>query len=94
MTEDERAIRELIDRWMRASKSGDLATVLSLIGGLLGVAAGVIGSRFTIVGIKPVVVPSSIALALAVSIAIGLFFGGDPASRASSLRPIEALRYE
>ena len=70
------------------------ATVLSLIGGLLGVAAGVIGSRFTIVGIKPVVVPSSIVLALAVSIAIGLFFGGYPASRAASLRPIEALRYE
>lgn len=70
------------------------ATVLSLIGGLLGVAAGVIGSRFTIAGIKPVVVPSSIALALAVSIAIGLFFGGYPASRAASLRPIEALRYE
>jgi uncharacterized protein (TIGR02246 family) len=31
MTDDERAIRELVDRWMRASKSGDLATVLSLM---------------------------------------------------------------
>jgi len=70
------------------------ATVLSLIGGVLGVAAGIIGSRFTIVGIKPVIVPSSIVLALAVSVAIGLFFGSYPASRAASLRPIEALRYE
>jgi putative ABC transport system permease protein len=70
------------------------ATVLSVIGGLLGVVAAIIGTRFTIVGVRPVIVPSSIALALGVSVAIGLFFGSYPASRAASLRPIEALRYE
>jgi len=70
------------------------ATVLSVLGGLLGVAAALIGSQFSIVGVTPVIVPSSIALALGVSIAIGLFFGSYPASRAASLRPIEALRYE
>jgi putative ABC transport system permease protein len=70
------------------------ATMLSLFGGLLGVAIGVIGSRFTISGIKPVVVPSSILLAFAVSALIGLFFGSFPANRAAKLRPIDALRHE
>jgi len=70
------------------------ATVLSLIGGLLGVVAALIGAQFTIVGIKPAIVPSSVLLALGVSVAIGLFFGSYPASRAAALRPIEALRYE
>jgi putative ABC transport system permease protein len=70
------------------------ATVLSLIGGLLGVLAAVIGAQFTIAGIRPAIVPSSILLALAVSVGIGLFFGSYPASRAAALRPIEALRYE
>ncbi|GAB3137765.1 ABC transporter permease [Amycolatopsis sp. NPDC004378] len=70
------------------------ATMLSLFGGLLGVAIGIIGSRFTISGIKPVVVPSSILLAFAVSALIGLFFGSFPANRAAKLRPIDALRHE
>ncbi|MGW3771319.1 ABC transporter permease [Actinomadura verrucosospora] len=70
------------------------ATVLSLTGGLLGVLAGVLGSLFTIAGVKPVLVPSSIVLALAVSLAIGLFFGSYPANRAAKLRPIDALRHD
>jgi putative ABC transport system permease protein len=70
------------------------ATLLSLFGGALGVAAGVIGSQFTIAGIVPVVVPGSIFLAFGVSALIGLFFGSYPAGRAASLRPIEALRHD
>ncbi|MGK9232659.1 SgcJ/EcaC family oxidoreductase [Inquilinus limosus] len=31
MTEDERAIRDLVETWMKASKAGDVATVLSLM---------------------------------------------------------------
>ena len=70
------------------------ATILSLVGGILGVLVGFLGSNFMIVGVKPVIVPSSVFLAFGVSVFIGLFFGGYPASRAASLRPIEALRYE
>jgi putative ABC transport system permease protein len=70
------------------------STLLSLVGGGLGVLAGLIGSRFTIVGIKPVVIPASVWGAFAIAVAIGLFFGSYPANRAASLRPIEALRHE
>jgi putative ABC transport system permease protein len=70
------------------------AVLLSLLGGLFGVAAGLIGSHFKIDGTKPVLVPVSIPLAFGVSLLVGLFFGIYPANRAASLRPIDALRYE
>jgi len=70
------------------------AVLLSLFGGVVGVAGGLIGSQFTIVGVEPVVAPYSVFLAFGVALLIGLFFGLYPANRAASLRPIEALRYE
>ncbi|GLW31900.1 ABC transporter permease [Actinoplanes regularis] len=70
------------------------ATLLSVVGGGLGVAAALIGARFRIAGVQPVIVPSSVVLALGVCVLIGLFFGGLPAARAARLRPIDALRYE
>jgi len=70
------------------------AVILSLVGGIAGVLAGIIGSHFRIDGIQPVVAPYSIGLAFSVAIAVGIFFGFYPANRAASLRPIDALRYE
>jgi putative ABC transport system permease protein len=70
------------------------AVLLSMFGGIMGVIVGLVGSRFTIVGVQPVVAPYSVILAFGVAVAVGLFFGLYPANRAASLRPIDALRYE
>ncbi|WP_066514844.1 ABC transporter permease [Curtobacterium ammoniigenes] len=68
------------------------AATLTLAGGVLGVVAAVIGAQFPIDGTTPVLVLSSIPLALGVSVAIGIFFGVYPAARAARMRPIQALR--
>jgi putative ABC transport system permease protein len=68
------------------------AATLTLIGGVLGVVAALIGSRYQINGTQPVIIGYSIPLALGVSIAIGVFFGVYPAARAAAMRPIQALR--
>jgi putative ABC transport system permease protein len=70
------------------------AVLLSLIGGGGGVLVGVIGSRFKIDGVTPIIAGYSIPLAFGIAIAVGVFFGLYPANRAASLRPIDALRYE
>jgi putative ABC transport system permease protein len=70
------------------------AIMLSAIGAFLGVLVGLIGSRFKIVGVQPVIASWSIPLAFGVAVATGLFFGIYPANRAARLKPIDALRYE
>ncbi len=72
------------------------AVILSLFGGLVGVAFGVFGSYFVGQALRwPMEIPpESIVLAAAFAIAVGIFFGFYPAHKASKLDPIEALRYE
>jgi putative ABC transport system permease protein len=70
------------------------ATLLSVMGGISGVLLGIGISHFSVLGVKPVVSLTSVLMAFLVSAMVGLIFGGWPANRAASLRPIEALRYE
>jgi len=72
------------------------AVMLSLIGGLVGVLAGVGGSNlFNELGtMRTELVPASIPLAFGAAAAIGIFFGYYPATQAAQLDPIEALRRE
>jgi putative ABC transport system permease protein len=72
------------------------STVMSVFGGLLGVALGAgaakLLSHFT--GWSTFVSPGAVVLALGFSAAVGIFFGFYPARQAAFMNPIEALRYE
>ncbi|TNE88554.1 MAG: FtsX-like permease family protein [Deltaproteobacteria bacterium] len=72
------------------------AMVLSGLGGLAGIALGLLISwgASAALDIPLVVDPLIIALAFGVSAAIGVVFGFFPARRAANLRPIDALRHE
>ena len=72
------------------------ALTLSLIGGIVGIIAGVSTALVlsSISGWPTVVSSLSIVLAFGFSGLIGIFFGFYPAYKASLLNPIDALRYE
>ncbi len=72
------------------------SALLSLVGGVIGIGMGIGGSALLakILGWSTIVSQTSIWLSLAVSAGIGIFFGLYPASKAASMRPIDALHYE
>jgi putative ABC transport system permease protein len=72
------------------------ATVLSLLGGSLGLLVGAVGSVVLASTLNwPTRIPlQALLIAVIFSAAVGVFFGYYPARKAANLDPIEALRYE
>jgi putative ABC transport system permease protein len=72
------------------------ALILSVAGGLIGVAVGFLLAQGLsgVLGWPTLVTPESAVLAFAVATAIGIFFGWYPATKAASTDPIDALRFE
>ena len=72
------------------------AVVISLMGGLIGIALGIGASKLISLasGMSTVISVPTIVLSFAFSRAIGLVFGIYPARKAAKLNPIDALHYE
>ena len=73
------------------------AVVVTGLGGLLGIALGVLVIKFIFGGFNIVPEAYSIpwmAISFGISLAVGIVFGMFPALKASNLNPIEALRFE
>ncbi len=73
-------------------ESAMICLVGGMIGIILGAAFGYLGS--TLLGVPTLPDLGSVALAVGFSLAVGIFFGYYPASKAAKMDPIEALRYE
>jgi putative ABC transport system permease protein len=72
------------------------AIVLSILGGVIGMALGLGGSLAATraLGLPFVVMPEVVIIAFAFSAIVGIGFGFFPARKAARLKPIDALRHE
>ena len=72
------------------------AVAISIIGGFLGILLGFAAAEIVGNAMKwsIAVTPWSVVLSVGFSMAIGIFFGWYPASKAANLNLIDALRYE
>ncbi len=72
------------------------SVVLSAIGGVVGIALGIVGSEIlaSSAGWPTIIDPEAIVIAVLFTAVIGIFFGLYPARKASRLDPIDALRFE
>jgi len=72
------------------------AVTLSAVGGAIGIGLGIGASRILASKMNwpTLTSPTSVVIAFVFSAAVGIFFGFYPARKASTLDPIDALRYE
>jgi putative ABC transport system permease protein len=72
------------------------AILMSAIGGVIGVGAGVGAAKAlsAMTNFITVIEPHNVVMAMLFAAGVGIFFGYYPARRAAQLNPIDALRYE
>ena len=72
------------------------SVVLSVLGGVAGIAVGIAGTLLaaTLLDLPVVISPLIIAVSFLFSAFVGVVFGWFPAQRAARLKPIDALRHE
>jgi putative ABC transport system permease protein len=72
------------------------AIIMTVIGGTIGVVAGIGGAKLLtmIVGWPTIILPEAVVIAFLFSLIVGVSFGLYPANKASKMNPIDALHYE